>query len=45
MAGMHHCKVCGDVKKSVCRKVACVGGQPLLLTMREPLAALPAPTA
>ena len=45
MAEMHHCTVCGDVKKGVCRKAACQGDQPLLLTMREPQLALPAPTA
>ena len=41
MAGMHHCTVCGDINKSLCRKAACLGDQPLRLTMREPL---PAPT-
>lgn len=41
MADMHHCTVCGDVKKGACRKAACLGDLPLLLTMREPLLALP----
>ena len=36
MAEMYHCTVCGDIKKSVCRKKACVGDGPLLLTMHEP---------
>ena len=43
MADMHHCTVCGDVKKGACRKAACLGDLPLLLTMREPLLALPGP--
>eukprot|EP00966_Prymnesium_polylepis_P142681 3294203-Prymnesium_polylepis.2 len=40
--GLHLCPTCGDIKKSACRKKACMGSDgPLLLTMR-PLA-LPAP--
>ena len=33
-AKLHYCDKCGDVKKAACRKSACVGQGPLLLTFR-----------
>jgi hypothetical protein len=36
MAGLKLCTICGDIKKTTCRKTACVAAlQPLRLTMRE----------
>ena len=39
MAGLVRCHTCGDIKKHMCRKAACVAVAPLTLTM------VPAPPA